>query len=310
MLLEIKKQDKLKAEQAAKQTKKIEKTAEELEKQRKEEAEEKKREEELIAQMKPSKPIKVMLNLTSLHDLLNCLRNMGEFDRMLTDLGITNFNFYDEEDKALNRAGKPFVRELVPLPDIEAQSEYSTDPNIQASCEQINDQTTIPDPPESAKNAFAVTLFCMEAAFDSRSKDFLKYAFDCFPDRDYLIVTQPHTVPENALLSKFTLVPKQLNNTFQHVLYLIHRDYLLEQDIQITRTIASDLESIKELIESTPSTANSSTDIMEQIEDATHSAETKWLAYSARVEDSVVATFVISKDVNLEYYKSHFHIQD
>ena len=28
------------------------------------------------------------------------------------------------------------------------------------------------------KNAFAVTLFCMEAAFDSRSKDFLKYAFD------------------------------------------------------------------------------------------------------------------------------------
>lgn len=47
---------------------------------------------------------------------------------------------------------------------------------------------------------------------------------------------------------------------------------------------------------------------MEQIEDATHAADTKWLAYSARVEDSVVATFVISKDVNLEYYKSHFHI--
>lgn len=86
MLLEIKKQDKIKAEQAAKQTKKIEKTPEELEKQRKEEAEDKKREEELIAQMKPSKPIKVMLNLTSLHDLLNCLNRMGEFDRMLTDL--------------------------------------------------------------------------------------------------------------------------------------------------------------------------------------------------------------------------------
>jgi len=35
-----------------------------------------------------------------------------------------------------------------------------------------------PDAPESAKNAFAITLFCMEAAFDSRSKDFLKYAFE------------------------------------------------------------------------------------------------------------------------------------
>ena len=69
--------------------------------------------------MKPSKPIKVMLKLTSLHDLLNCLSKMGEYDRMLTDLKMTNFDFYDEEDKALARAGKPFVRELVPLPDIE-----------------------------------------------------------------------------------------------------------------------------------------------------------------------------------------------
>jgi hypothetical protein len=53
----------------------------------------------------------------------------------------------------------------------------------------IEDLDTIPEAPEKAKNAFAITLFCMEAAFDSRSKDFLQYAFDLFPDRDYLIVT-------------------------------------------------------------------------------------------------------------------------
>jgi len=91
-----------------------------------------------------------------------------------------------------------------------------------------------------AKNAFAVTLFCMEAAFDSRSKDILNYAFDLFTDRDYLIVTQPHTVPENALFNKFTLVEKKPENTFSHVLYLIHRDQLLEQDIYVTRTEVSD----------------------------------------------------------------------
>jgi hypothetical protein len=53
----------------------------------------------------------------------------------------------------------------------------------------ITDFESIPEPPEKAKNAFAITLFCVEAAFDSRSKDFLKHAFDRFPDRDYLIVT-------------------------------------------------------------------------------------------------------------------------
>lgn len=135
---------------------------------------------------------------------------------------------FEEEDRALDSIGKPFKCLNTLLPEIEEHREYSKDMDIQRICEQINDLKTIPDPPESAKNAFAITLFCMEAAVDSRSIDFLKYAFNLFPDRDYLIVTQPHTVPENALLSKFTLVPKTMNNTFSHVLYLIHRDYLLE----------------------------------------------------------------------------------
>jgi hypothetical protein len=38
--------------------------------------------------------------------------------------------------------------------------------------------------------------------------------------------------------------------------------------------------------------------------------DSPWLAFSARVEDSVVAAFLISKDVNLDYYVSHFHVQD
>ena len=77
---------------------------------------------------------------------------------------------------------------------------YSEDNLYNDIVTNLEDLETIPDPPEKAKNAFAITLFCMEAAFDSRSKDFLKYAFDRFPDRDYLIVTQPHTVAENSLL--------------------------------------------------------------------------------------------------------------
>jgi hypothetical protein len=77
---------------------------------------------------------------------------------------------------------------------------YSPDSNYEEIVRNLEDLDTIPEPPDYAKNAFAITLFCMEAAFDSRSKDMLKYAFDLFPDRDYLIVTQPHTVAENSLL--------------------------------------------------------------------------------------------------------------
>jgi len=169
---------------------------------------------------------------------------------------------------------------------------------------------TIPDPTESAKNAFAVTLYCMESMFDCRSKDFLKYAFDLFPDRDYLIVTQPHTIAENTLLNKFSLVPKKSENTFSHVLYVLHRDQLFEQDMALTRTTKADLDQIKTLIESSGTDEEATADIMKQITNAATSFASANLSFSARIDNTVIATFLISKDVNLDYYISHFHIQD
>jgi len=83
--------------------------------------------------------------------------------------------FYDEEE-VIKFAQEP-------------SKVYSDDPAIQEIIEKVDDLTTIPDAPDSLKNAFAITLFCMEAAFDSRSTDFLKYAFDEYPERDYLIIT-------------------------------------------------------------------------------------------------------------------------
>ena len=80
----------------------------------------------------------------------------------------------------------------------------------------------------------------------------------------------------------------------------------------VTRTQPSDLEGIKMLLESTPQaeTSQSAAEPLELIKDATTNPESRWISFSARVEDSVIATFLITRDVNLEYYKSHFHIQD
>ena len=167
---------------------------------------------------------------------------MAEYDRMSFELQMIAFDNWAAEDKILLKLGKSYFQPYVQLPELPDHVKYSNDQQIQSICEQINDLTTIPDPMESAKNAFAITLFCMESAFDSRSKDFLKYAFDLFPDRDYLIVTQPHTIAENALLNKFSIVAKKPENTFSHVLYILHRDQLYEQDMSITRSTKEDLE--------------------------------------------------------------------
>lgn len=44
--------------------------------------------------------------------------------------------------------------------------------------------------------------------------DFLPYAFSLFPDRDYVILTQPFSVPESTLLQNFIQVPHKKNSTF------------------------------------------------------------------------------------------------
>ena len=38
-------------------------------------------------------------------------------------------------------------------------------------------------------NVFAITLFCIDNAFETRIKDFLPAAFELFPDREYCLVS-------------------------------------------------------------------------------------------------------------------------
>jgi beta-phosphoglucomutase-like phosphatase (HAD superfamily) len=47
------------------------------------------------AQLKPKKPQKQKLSLTSLHDLLQSVDKMAEYDRILSELGVIHFQDYD-----------------------------------------------------------------------------------------------------------------------------------------------------------------------------------------------------------------------
>ena len=61
---------------------------------------------------------------------------------------------------------------------------------------------------------------------------------------------------------------------------------------------------------SNPTVTNEAPELtMGMIKQATQ-ADSPWIAFSARVESQVVAAFLISRDVNLNYYVSHFHVQD
>lgn len=61
----------------------------------------------------------------SIRDLLESVQRMADYDRMMTDLEIIGEVEFKGEDAALKRQGRPYVRELVPLPEVEEHVQYS-----------------------------------------------------------------------------------------------------------------------------------------------------------------------------------------
>lgn len=75
-----------------------------------------------------------------------------------------------------------------------------------------------------AANAVAITLFCLDEAFEARGIDMLGPALAHFPSRDYALITLPRTSVEHPLLAHFVPATPFAHSTLNHALYLIHRD--------------------------------------------------------------------------------------
>lgn len=101
--------------------------------------------------------------------------------------------------------------------------------------------------PQHAKDVFCVNICCLDQAYQMQACDFLLPAFSLYPEKDYCVITQPHTAPNTPLLNAFTIVPPQPQNTFSHVLYLIHRAALLGPP-KVRYFAQPDLEHVPPLI--------------------------------------------------------------
>ena len=168
-------------------------------------------------------------------------------------------------------------------------------------------------------NAFAITLFCVDETFESRSRDFLVAAFAAFPDREYCILTLPHDSNETALLQHFTQVPPSPTNTFSHVLYIVQRASLLApRNFTVRQANFTDRAGILRLLQGTLACCVAavlpgegltwlgagmpeSTSIMREIGEAEEEAETRALeenpttaAFVGLVQDQVVGVAILT----------------
>ncbi|XP_074983371.1 cilia- and flagella-associated protein 61 isoform X2 [Caretta caretta] len=160
-----------------------------------------------------------------------------------------------------------------------------------------------------AVTAFCIQLFCIDEKHETRSLDFLQYVFNLFPDKDFCIITVPHLVPEFLLIQNFVRVNPSSNSTLDHELYVFHRAGLLKS-FQVRAATTSDTPAVEMLIK----TLDLNESILDDLKVFTQARRdpdgTPVQAFVAEVLDQIVGISVIKNEMDIEYIRSHYNIED
>ena len=81
----------------------------------------------------------------------------------------------------------------------------STANQVKLPVQLVKPEPTFVPEYQGDSNCFCIQLFCIKEELETRSLDFMASAFQCYPDRDFCILTVPHMVPEFALLQNFVV---------------------------------------------------------------------------------------------------------
>ncbi|KFQ92308.1 Uncharacterized protein C20orf26, partial [Nipponia nippon] len=160
-----------------------------------------------------------------------------------------------------------------------------------------------------ASNAFCIRLFCIDEKYETRSLDFLHYVFKLYPDKDFCVILVPHHVPEFHLIQSFVRVVPSCTSKLGRELYVFHRAGLLKS-FSVRRATTNDLLGVKMLIK----TLSLNESILNDLKIFTLARRdpdgTPVQAFIAEVLDQIVGISVIRDEMDIEYIRSHYNIED
>ena len=279
----------------------------------------KKEEKDVEGEKKELKPIKVKAYEVNISDFFQAIETTFKYDKLMYELKeIDDPDFKKEYEQYISEEKKKYEESLKKEKSIYEQiEEKNKEKNEKASkasyekykhiLENYNDENEIPPTPNEIINAFCVKLFFIEQAFESRSSDFLLKVFDQFPDKDYLVLTQPHSFIENSLLEKFIKINKKVDSLFGEILFIIHRESLMISLLNVNFATEKDLEDASYLFEDLgPQRAYMYDLALYSIQNP----NSKFMCVVCKIKDSIIGISLLSKEVNIDYYDSHFSIRD
>uniref|UniRef100_A0A452VLG2 Cilia and flagella associated protein 61 n=1 Tax=Ursus maritimus TaxID=29073 RepID=A0A452VLG2_URSMA len=201
--------------------------------------------------------------------------------------------------------------------DIENLSQQSTmgDTNGSVSClslasvslpEQTSDFRPIY---KGASAAFCIQLFCIEEKYEARSLDFMNFVFSLFPEKNFCIISLPHLTPEFALIQNFVKIVPFNNCTLEQDLYVFHRAGLLKS-INIRLATSLDTPGVENLVSTLMLNKSILEDLKQYSEARRDHDGTPMKAFVAEVAEQVVGIAVIRDEMDVEYIRSHYNIED
>ncbi|NWV28409.1 CFA61 protein, partial [Origma solitaria] len=160
-----------------------------------------------------------------------------------------------------------------------------------------------------ASNAFCIRLLCIDEKYETRSVDFLHYAFSVFPDRDLCVILVPHHIPEFPLIRSFVRAVPSCTSRLGRELYVFHRAGLLTS-FNVRKATTNDLQGVKMLVETLSLSEGIWNDSKIFAEARMDPDGMPVQAFVAEVSDQIVGVSVTRDEMDIEYIRSHYNIED
>ncbi|XP_057303252.1 cilia- and flagella-associated protein 61-like isoform X1 [Hydractinia symbiolongicarpus] len=159
------------------------------------------------------------------------------------------------------------------------------------------------------ESVFCIQLYCIDEKYEARSIDFLPVIFDLFKDKDFAIITVPHTVPEFPLIQAFQRVSPKSNSVLPQELYIFNRNGL-RRSFQVRTCRTGDFDSIKSLTETICGHADILKDVKQYNDYRRDEDGVRIYAYVAEVIGQIVGVCIFRQEKDIEYIRSHYNIED
>ncbi|KAM6208188.1 cilia- and flagella-associated protein 61 [Sarcoramphus papa] len=216
-----------------------------------------------------------------------------------------NFEHIHDQDAAVQKDGAITVSHTeLPLDDVRVK-----DFKASATLLETEEKGAFHPVYRGASNAFCIRLFCIDEKHETRSLDFLHYVFKLFPDKDFCVILVPHHVPEFHLIQSFVRVVPFCTSKLGQELYVFHRAGLLKS-FNVRRATTNDVLGVKMLIK----TLSLNESVLNDLKIFTLARRDPdgipVQAFIAEVLDQIVGISVIRDEMDIEYIRSHYNIED